>query len=279
MRAFPVKLPSLVRYWTVVDDGYRVVRVADEYLRHLRLGQDAAESTTKAYAEALVLYLRWCEQTSRDWRTAVERLGGFITWLKHTPSDPDAPVSRVPRVQRIPERSSNRSAREARPPALLLPRPSTSASVTRIHLPSGMSAVCVMGILGLNTSAREPSADPGPCSRDRRSCTDGWRNSRTPGGISSGGACSAHTWVSSDTSRPRSASCCVSPWQRDPGDVSCGGWGCQVPHGACQVILFLLSVRAESGRRSPGNRGEGPLAGPGAVLSVGDYFKGSEPGS
>jgi site-specific recombinase XerD len=93
MRAFLVKLPSLVRYWTVVDDGYRVVRVADEYLQHLRLGQDAAESTTKAYAEALALYLRWCEQTSRDWRTAVERLGGFITWLRHTPSDPDAPVA------------------------------------------------------------------------------------------------------------------------------------------------------------------------------------------
>ena len=93
MRAVLVKLPSLVRYWTVVDDGYRVVRVADEYLQHLRLGQDAAESTTKAYAEALALYLRWCEQTSRDWRTAAERLGGFITWLKHTPSDPDAPVA------------------------------------------------------------------------------------------------------------------------------------------------------------------------------------------
>ena len=93
MRAFPVKLPSLVRYWTVVDDGYRVVHAADEYLQHLRLGQDAAESTTKAYAEALALYLRWCEQTSRDWRTAAERLGGFITWLRHTPSDPDAPVA------------------------------------------------------------------------------------------------------------------------------------------------------------------------------------------
>ena len=93
MRAFLVKLPSLVRYWTVVDDGYRVVRAADEYLQHLRLGQDAAESTTRAYAEALALYLRWCEQTSRDWRTAAERLGGFITWLKHTPGDPDAPVA------------------------------------------------------------------------------------------------------------------------------------------------------------------------------------------
>jgi integrase/recombinase XerD len=58
MRAFPVRLPSSVRYWTVVDEDCRVVAAADEYLRHLRLGQDAAESTTKAYAEALALYLR-----------------------------------------------------------------------------------------------------------------------------------------------------------------------------------------------------------------------------
>jgi hypothetical protein len=49
IRAFPVKPPSSLRYWTVVDDSYRVVRVADEYLQHQRLGQDAAESTTKAY--------------------------------------------------------------------------------------------------------------------------------------------------------------------------------------------------------------------------------------
>jgi integrase/recombinase XerD len=93
MRAFLVRLPSSVRYWTVVDDGYRVVRVADEFLQHLRLGRDVAESTTKSYAEALALYPRWCEQASRDWRTAAERLGGFITWLRHTPSDPDAPLA------------------------------------------------------------------------------------------------------------------------------------------------------------------------------------------
>lgn len=93
MRAFRVRLPSSVRYWTVVDGEYRVVGVADGYLQHLRFGQDAAESTTKAYAEALALYLRWCERTSRDWQTAAGRLGGFITWLRHTPADPDAPVS------------------------------------------------------------------------------------------------------------------------------------------------------------------------------------------
>ena len=93
MRAFAVRLPSGVRYWTVVDDGYRVVPVADEYLQYLRLGRDAPESTTKSYAEALALYLRWCDQGSRDWRTAAERLGGFITWLRRTPGDPAVPLS------------------------------------------------------------------------------------------------------------------------------------------------------------------------------------------
>ena len=56
VRAFRVKLPSAERYWTaVVDDEYRVVGDVDEYLRHLRFGQDVAESTTKAYAESLAL--------------------------------------------------------------------------------------------------------------------------------------------------------------------------------------------------------------------------------
>jgi hypothetical protein len=91
MRAFPVRLPSSVRYRTVVDDEYRVVGAADEYLQHLRFGRDVAESTTNAYAETFALHLRWCERASRDWRVA-GRLGGFITWLKHTPADPDAPA-------------------------------------------------------------------------------------------------------------------------------------------------------------------------------------------
>ena len=50
MRVFLVSLPSGQRYWTVLDEDLQVVGVADEYLRHLRLGRDAAESTTKAYA-------------------------------------------------------------------------------------------------------------------------------------------------------------------------------------------------------------------------------------
>jgi len=44
VRTFPVKLPSSVRYWAMVDDSYQVVGVADEYLQHLRLGRGAAES-------------------------------------------------------------------------------------------------------------------------------------------------------------------------------------------------------------------------------------------
>jgi integrase/recombinase XerD len=93
VRAFRVSLPSADRYWTVVDDEYRIVREVDEYLRHLRFGQDVAESTTKAYAESLALYFRWCGRTERDWRTAAERLGAFVTWLKHTPADPEAPMA------------------------------------------------------------------------------------------------------------------------------------------------------------------------------------------
>jgi site-specific recombinase XerD len=92
VRTFRVKVPSAERYWTVVDDDFRIVREVDEYLRHLRFGQDAAESTTKAYAGSLALYLRWCGLTQRDWRTAAERLGAFVTWLRHTPSDAAAPT-------------------------------------------------------------------------------------------------------------------------------------------------------------------------------------------
>jgi integrase/recombinase XerD len=81
MRAFPVRLPSGQRYWTVLDDDLRPVAVADAYLRHLRFGRDGAESTTKAYANAIALFLRWCARTSRTWQAGVEQLALFITWL------------------------------------------------------------------------------------------------------------------------------------------------------------------------------------------------------
>jgi integrase/recombinase XerD len=87
MRAFPVRLPSGQRYWTVLDEDLRVVPVADGFLRQQRFGRDGAESTTKAYAHAIALFLRWCGRTGRDWQAGVARLGLFMTWLAHAGRD------------------------------------------------------------------------------------------------------------------------------------------------------------------------------------------------
>jgi integrase/recombinase XerD len=92
MRAFPVAMPSGSRYWTVVDEEFIPVPVADRWLLHLRFGRSRAELTTKAYAEAVALFLVWCRRTSRDWRFAAADLGLFIVWLTHTPSGPPGQV-------------------------------------------------------------------------------------------------------------------------------------------------------------------------------------------
>jgi len=83
VRAFPVRLPSGDRYWTVIDDEIAVVREADEFLRHVRFGRDGSELTTKAYAGGIALYFRWCRRTGRPWQEGAEHLGLFITWLRH----------------------------------------------------------------------------------------------------------------------------------------------------------------------------------------------------
>ncbi len=83
-------LPSGQRYWTVLDESLRVVTVADGFLRHQRFGRDGAESTTKAYAHAIALFLRWCTRSGRPWEAGVEHLGGFITWLAHAGEAPGA---------------------------------------------------------------------------------------------------------------------------------------------------------------------------------------------
>jgi hypothetical protein len=72
VRVFPVVLPSGERYWTVLDEQLAVVEVADAFLRHARFGRDQAELTTKAYASAVALFLRWCGRTARDWRAAAD---------------------------------------------------------------------------------------------------------------------------------------------------------------------------------------------------------------
>jgi integrase/recombinase XerD len=86
MRAFPVRLPSGVRYWTVLDDDLEVVEPADAFLRQLRFGRDGSELTTRSYAGGIALYLRWCRRTGRSWQAGVGQLGLFITWLRHAPA-------------------------------------------------------------------------------------------------------------------------------------------------------------------------------------------------
>ena len=83
MRAFPVRLPSGARYWTVLDEDLVVVPVADGFLRQVRFGRDGAESTTKSYAYSISLFLRWCARTGRTWQAGAAQLPLFMGWLQH----------------------------------------------------------------------------------------------------------------------------------------------------------------------------------------------------
>jgi integrase/recombinase XerD len=93
VRAFPVRLPSGVRYWTVLNEDLAVVAEADAFLRHVRFGRDGSELTTRSYAGAIALFLRWCVRTGMTaWRrwavhhlvaprgTAVQRCRGCGGW-------------------------------------------------------------------------------------------------------------------------------------------------------------------------------------------------------
>jgi site-specific recombinase XerD len=97
-RPFQVRMPSGDRYWTVVDSAYRPVPEADEWLLHVRLGRDCAESTTEAYARSLALFLDWCKTAALDWRQAPGQLGRFMYWVQRF--DPDVPVLAQVRVVR-----------------------------------------------------------------------------------------------------------------------------------------------------------------------------------
>src|SRR5260370_10236687 len=81
MRAFPVRLPSGARYWTVLDEDLGVVGVADSFLRQVRVGRDGAESTTKSYANSIALFFRWCARTRPTWQAGVGPFGVFLTVL------------------------------------------------------------------------------------------------------------------------------------------------------------------------------------------------------
>jgi integrase/recombinase XerD len=106
-RAFVVRLPSGECYWTVIDERYQPVPEADDFLLHLRLGRDCAESTTEAYARSLALFLQWCSSTGRGWAAAGAQLGRFMHWLGHyDPKGPEGvvgaePVRRARRVNQV----------------------------------------------------------------------------------------------------------------------------------------------------------------------------------
>ena len=85
MQAIRVTLTGTLAYWTVVDDDWQPVEVADAYLRHLRLGADRAEGTTRSYAGDLACYLSWCEASGRNLLAGVQALGLFVAMLKTTP--------------------------------------------------------------------------------------------------------------------------------------------------------------------------------------------------
>jgi integrase/recombinase XerD len=72
-------------YWTVVDNEFRPVGLADDYLRELRLGRRRVVSTTKAYAENLAVFFDWLIQTGRPVEEAPRQLGRFVHWLQTAP--------------------------------------------------------------------------------------------------------------------------------------------------------------------------------------------------
>src|SRR6266540_4353971 len=92
-RSFALRLPSGVAYWTVVDERYRTVDAADEFLLTGRLGRDLAEGTTQAYATSLALFFQWCAATGVDWRASGRHMGRFVFWLQHYDPDGRRPPS------------------------------------------------------------------------------------------------------------------------------------------------------------------------------------------
>jgi hypothetical protein len=76
MRAFPVRLPSGQRSWTVLDEDLSVVGEADAFLRHVRFGRDGSELTTRAYAGGIALFLRWCARSGRHWHAGCSAVVG-----------------------------------------------------------------------------------------------------------------------------------------------------------------------------------------------------------
>jgi integrase/recombinase XerD len=89
-------------YWTVVDDEYVKVAVADRFLFDLRFGRDRAESTTRVYAGELARFLGWCSGTGRSLEDGARQLSRFVLVLRSTTTQrPGAGQGRAPGAARV----------------------------------------------------------------------------------------------------------------------------------------------------------------------------------
>ncbi|MGH9105168.1 MAG: hypothetical protein ACRDZX_04900 [Acidimicrobiales bacterium] len=101
-RSFRVELPDGRAYWTVVDDAYLRVEVADRFLFDLRFGLDRSEGTTRVYAGELARFLGWCARTGRSLEEGATHLSSFVLALRTTPtSRPGRGQGRPPGPGRI----------------------------------------------------------------------------------------------------------------------------------------------------------------------------------
>ena len=96
-------LPDGRSYWTVVDDDYAKVEVADHFLFDLRFGRDLAESTSRVYAGELARFLGWCRHPGQNaLEDAARHLSRFVLSLRTTPTArPGAGQGRPPGPARV----------------------------------------------------------------------------------------------------------------------------------------------------------------------------------
>lgn len=80
--AFRVELPDGRGYWTVIDNAYEKVALADQFLFDLRFGRDRAESTTRVYAGDLASFLGWCTSTGLTLEEGARHLSRFVLHLR-----------------------------------------------------------------------------------------------------------------------------------------------------------------------------------------------------
>ena len=197
MRAFAVRLPSGVRYWTVLDDGLRPHPAADAFLRHVRLGRDGAESTTQAYATSIALFLTGpvhCVD-AQPARAAPWRAGGpapsrrarpagvHITGLSRRSgagTRPPAGGQRQSGLGQIPTAASGTDGPTGGPgPRPIPPRASALPSGGRFRFPAGEP---VQASRPSVTGARSPRVpDPGRPARPSRSSSS--KPPRSVGGL------------------------------------------------------------------------------------------------